>query len=187
MHCKEEVSRKCIVTREILPKSSLIRFVLGPDNQIYPDIEGGKLPGKGIWVKANKSILQKAVKSGSFAKAHGCAVTVTQVIVDLVNNLLKQKCFDILGLCNKAGLVITGYEKVKHVLKNEQNSIYLKAVDSNAEPVSKNNLYNIFANDELAKLLGKENVVHIAVKSGGLTKKLIEAMNKFISYNEIII
>ena len=31
--------RKCIATGKVLSKSELVRFVLGPNNVIYPDLE----------------------------------------------------------------------------------------------------------------------------------------------------
>ena len=50
--------RKCIATGEVQPKFGLIRFVVGPDQQIVPDILG-KLPGRGIWVSLNMKRLLK--------------------------------------------------------------------------------------------------------------------------------
>ena len=41
--------RRCIVTRESLPKERMIRFVLGPDRELVPDL-AGKLPGRGMWL-----------------------------------------------------------------------------------------------------------------------------------------
>ena len=51
--------RKCIATGEVQPKFGLVRFVVGPDGQIVPDIMG-KLPGRGIWVSAERAALEKA-------------------------------------------------------------------------------------------------------------------------------
>ncbi|MGH9201434.1 MAG: DUF448 domain-containing protein, partial [Vicinamibacterales bacterium] len=48
--------RRCIVTREVLPKESLVRFVVGPAGDAVPDI-AGKLPGRGLWVKAEWPVL----------------------------------------------------------------------------------------------------------------------------------
>ncbi len=45
--------RKCIATGDVQPKHGLIRFVVGPDAQIVPDI-AGKLPGRGIYVAADR-------------------------------------------------------------------------------------------------------------------------------------
>ena len=40
--------RRCLVTRERLPKEAMIRFVLGPGRELVPDL-AGKLPGRGMW------------------------------------------------------------------------------------------------------------------------------------------
>ena len=66
--------RRCIVTGEILPDEKRVRFVVGPDNQIVPDIEE-TLPGRGIWVKAERAAIEKAVAKGLFARAAKAQVT----------------------------------------------------------------------------------------------------------------
>src|ERR1700759_4655018 len=48
--------RRCIITRERMPKERMIRFVVGPDRQIVPDL-GAKLPGRGIWLSACRDVL----------------------------------------------------------------------------------------------------------------------------------
>ena len=64
----KESERKCIATGQVLSKSKLIRFVLGPDSVIYPDPEN-KLPGRGIWVKADRSAILQAEKGQLFSRA----------------------------------------------------------------------------------------------------------------------
>ena len=44
----ESSLRRCIVTREALEKDRLIRFVLGPEDEVFPDL-AGKLPGLWAW------------------------------------------------------------------------------------------------------------------------------------------
>ena len=46
----------------------MIRFVADPNNEILPDI-AEKLPGRGIWIKANKNALTKAISKKLFLKA----------------------------------------------------------------------------------------------------------------------
>ena len=48
---RHEPERTCIVTRAVKPVAELIRFVLGPDDQVVPDLKH-KLPGRGVWVTA---------------------------------------------------------------------------------------------------------------------------------------
>ncbi len=67
--------RKCIATGEVQPKHGLIRFVIGPDNQVYPDILG-KLPGRGIYVAADRAALELAVKKKAFSRSAKQPVTL---------------------------------------------------------------------------------------------------------------
>jgi hypothetical protein len=43
--------RRCVVTRERLPKERMIRFVVAPDRRLVPDLVA-TLPGRGIWLSA---------------------------------------------------------------------------------------------------------------------------------------
>ena len=52
----DEPERKCIVTGDVQPKAGLIRFVLGPDDTVVPDVLE-KLPGRGMWVTADRAVL----------------------------------------------------------------------------------------------------------------------------------
>ena len=44
--------RSCALTRARRPKDELIRFVLGPDGAVVPDLKE-KLPGRGVWLTAD--------------------------------------------------------------------------------------------------------------------------------------
>ena len=60
--------RRCIVTGQVLPKDRLIRFVAGPDGVVVPDL-AAVLPGRGLWLLADRASVEKAVLKGHFAKA----------------------------------------------------------------------------------------------------------------------
>jgi uncharacterized protein len=49
--------RRCVLTRQRLPKERMIRFVVGPDRRIVPDL-AAKLPGRGIWLSASADVLE---------------------------------------------------------------------------------------------------------------------------------
>jgi predicted RNA-binding protein YlxR (DUF448 family) len=49
--------RRCIVTRQRLPKEKMIRFVVGPDRRVVPDL-AGRLPGRGIWLSACSDVIK---------------------------------------------------------------------------------------------------------------------------------
>ena len=106
-----ESERKCIVTGEAQPKAGLIRFVLGPDNVVFPDVME-KLPGRGMWVTASRDILDQAGK-GQFARSAKSQVVVPEGLVDEVERQLARRVVDLIALARKAGLAIAGFEKVK--------------------------------------------------------------------------
>ena len=56
-----EPERRCIATGESGPTGLLIRFVLGPDAQVVPDL-AERLPGRGVWLKADRDLLLARVK-----------------------------------------------------------------------------------------------------------------------------
>ena len=60
--------RKCIATGEVAPKRGLIRFVVSPDGVVVPDVLE-RLPGRGIWVSADRAALDLAVKKNLFSRA----------------------------------------------------------------------------------------------------------------------
>ena len=60
--------RRCAVTRERLAKERMIRFVIGPDRTVVPDL-AAKLPGRGIWLSARGDVIETACKRGTFARA----------------------------------------------------------------------------------------------------------------------
>lgn len=82
--------RRCIATGETQPASGLIRFVIGPDNQVVPDL-AGKLPGRGIWVASDKAALEKAAGKGLFARAARAPVTVPDDLPNLVEQMLARR------------------------------------------------------------------------------------------------
>ena len=84
--------RKCIVTGEVLPKAALIRFVVGPDGVVVPDI-AGKLPGRGVYVSADRAALEKAVAKRLFARGFKRPVTVPEGMVDEIERRVATRLF----------------------------------------------------------------------------------------------
>lgn len=54
--------RTCVVSHEKLPKKELIRIVRNKDGEVFVD-ETGKLNGKGVYLKKDLDIINKAEKS----------------------------------------------------------------------------------------------------------------------------
>ncbi|HEU5483106.1 MAG TPA: RNA-binding protein, partial [Sphingomicrobium sp.] len=128
--------RRCIVTRDVLPKDLLIRFVIGPSGEIVPDVQG-RLPGRGLWVKAERAALASAVARNLFAKAARAAVKIPSDLVDRTASLLRQRCLDQLGLARRAGQVVCGFEKVSDALRTARVAVLVAANDAAPDGRSK--------------------------------------------------
>ncbi len=77
--------RMCVVTREKLPKSELIRVVKTPTGEVIID-ESGKANGRGAYLKKDKEVFLKAKKSNILNKQ--LEVTVPLEIFDELDKLL---------------------------------------------------------------------------------------------------
>src|SRR5258707_12991816 len=67
--------RTCIVTGEEGTPEGMVRFVVGPRGDVVPDL-ARKLPGRGLWVRAERAAVEQAVGRKAFAKATRAAVSV---------------------------------------------------------------------------------------------------------------
>ncbi len=171
--------RRCIVTREVLPKESLVRFVIGPAADLVPDL-AGKLPGRGLWVKAERTVLANAVAKNLFAKAARQSVNVPADLVDRTVVLLSHRCLDLIGLARRAGQAICGFEKVRDALRGGRVGVVLAAADGAADGRGKLKalagelpILALFTGAELSAALGRQNVVHAALAPGRLAERLI--------------
>jgi uncharacterized protein len=181
--------RKCIVTGEVQPKAGLIRFVIGPEGQVVPDILG-KLPGRGIWVTADRAILDQA-KRGHFARSVKKPVTVPDGLVDEVEKQLVRRVVDLIALTRKAGLAVCGFEKVKGWLANDEVRVLLQASDGSERGKTKlwtptgARYYGCLTAQELGLAFGRQSVIHGALASGRLSDRVVEEAAKLRGLREI--
>jgi uncharacterized protein len=179
--------RRCVVTRERLPKERMIRFVVGPDRTLVPDLNAD-LPGRGMWLSASKDVLDTARDKGglarAFARAARAPVSVPQDLPVLLQAALVRRIGELLGLTRRAGQSVAGFEKAREWLRSGRARLVLEASDgSEAE---QNRLLSGTAGRvvvvsplpaaELGRMFGRDHVVHIAIAPGRLAERLrIEA------------
>lgn len=181
--------RKCIATGEVQPKYGLIRFVVGPDAQIVPDI-AGKLPGRGIYVAASRSALETAVAKKLFARGAKQPVTVPDDLANEVERQLARRVVDLIALSRKSGKAVAGYEKVKGWLQMEEAQVLVQAVDGSGRGKSKlstphfGSYIGWLTSDELGLAFGRQTVIHGALASGGLTQRVVEEANRLRGVRE---
>ncbi|OHC44143.1 MAG: hypothetical protein A2092_06170 [Rhodobacteraceae bacterium GWE1_64_9] len=177
---KDEPERKCIVSGESQPKGGLIRFVLGPDDMVVPDLLG-RLPGRGIYVAADRAALTKAAAKGLFARAARAPAKAPADLAAMVEALLVRRVLDLLSLARKAGDAVTGYEKVKDWLVKGTATVLIQASDgsergkSKLRPPEKTGLFiGCLTAQEMGLAFGREHAIHGALAAGGLSDRVVE-------------
>ena len=171
--------RKCIATGQVLSKSQLVRFVLGPNSVIYPDTED-KLPGRGIWVKADRSAIIQAQKGQLFSRAAKQSAECLENLAEQVENLVANRIIKLIGLSRKSGQCVCGYEKVKDWLKKDIAKVLIQSSDGSNREKSRlrtpadGQFIGWLSSKELGKVFGRENITHCALASGGLTQRIVE-------------
>ncbi len=175
--------RRCIVSGEVLPDSKLIRFVVSPDGEITPDI-AATLPGRGIWVGADTARIDTAVKKNLFAKAAKAQVKVSPGLAIRVEALIVQRMQADLGMARRSGALLLGFDTVLRALQSDvPPALLIEARDGSAD--GKRKLFaagharglkietvECLTSAELSVAVGRENVIHAALKSGRLQERL---------------
>lgn len=171
--------RKCIATGEVRPVTGMIRFVVGPDGQVVPDLLG-KLPGRGIWVLADRAALETAVAKNLFSRAAKAQVTVPEGMVAQVEAGLVRRVVDLISLARKGGQAVAGYEKVKDWLGKGAARVLIQASDGSERGKSKlstpyrGNFIGWLTAEELGQAFGRQTVIHAALGAGGLPQRVVE-------------
>lgn len=103
--------RRCLVSGEAEPRAGLVRFVVGPDDTVVPDVDE-RLPGRGFWVTASAACVGEAAKRGLFARAARRKVSVPDDLTAVVEWLLARRLMSLIALARRAGVAIAGAEKI---------------------------------------------------------------------------
>jgi predicted RNA-binding protein YlxR (DUF448 family) len=179
-HARE---RRCIVSGEVLPDDRLIRFAISPDGEVTPDI-AATLPGRGIWVSADAAAVSTAVTRNLFAKAAKAMVRATADLAARVEAQLVARMSADLGLARRSGALLTGFDSVTRAIQSETPpALIVEAHDGSRDGKRK-----VFAaahargrkietiecltSAEISLAVGRENVIHAALKSGRLQERL---------------
>ncbi|MET1029180.1 MAG: RNA-binding protein [Dongiaceae bacterium] len=177
--------RRCISSREILDKRQLIRFVLDPAGQVVPDLKN-RLPGRGLWVKADRAVLAHAVKINAFAKAARQSAKVPGDLIDRLTGLLQREVAELIGLAKRSGNLVVGFDKFEEALRAQRVVLLVQASDG--APDGRSKLARLAGSGveictpltvaELAAALGRENAVHVALRRSGIAERLSLACHR---------
>ncbi|WP_348763121.1 RNA-binding protein [Hyphomonas atlantica] len=184
--------RQCTVSRDHLSQEEMVRFVLSPDQVVTPDILG-KLPGRGVWLRADRDTLEIAMRKGAFARGFKQQATVPTDLPELVENLLLQRVISLMGMARKAGDIVLGFDQVREALQKKRPGLLLEATDGAEDGRSKvyflaKALYSnvkiagALSSEELGMAFGRERVIHGLVRKGPFAKTIELAYQRLAGF-----
>lgn len=190
--------RTCIVTRKVMEPHELIRFVASPDGSVVPDLRR-KLPGRGAWVGARRETVALAVRRNAFARAlKREGLKAAPDLPDLVERLMATEAVQAFALANKAGRVITGFEKVEAAILSGGALALLHAREAAADgrrklgqavrrraaaaedaPIA---ALSPLTGAEMEMALGRHHVIHAALAHGSVGSACLSRCRALIAY-----
>ncbi|WP_295844148.1 RNA-binding protein [Tardiphaga sp.] len=195
---KSGTERMCAVSRSVRPIDELIRFVVAPTGEAIPDLKR-KLPGRGLWVSANRKAVTEAAKRNVFAKGFKKNVKASPTLADDTDKLMVRGVIEALAMAGKAGVIISGFTKVEDVLKRGDAQALIHASDGAADGIRKLDgtarqaaefnenprplpIITVLSCDELDLALGRSNVIHAAVLTGPAGKTFLSRSQTLVQY-----
>jgi predicted RNA-binding protein YlxR (DUF448 family) len=195
-HAEASRERRDIVSGAVMPEARLVRFVAGPDGAVVPDL-ARKLPGRGLWVAADRDSVATAAKKGLFARAAKAKVAAPADLPDQVERLLKVRLLAGLGLARRAGDLTSGFEKVSSAISSGKAAWLIEASDGAADGRRKllalarkasppPGLVGVFNSSELGLALGLENVIHTAFLAGRAVERWAEDVRRLAGFSPLL-
>jgi hypothetical protein len=168
--------RRDIVSGEVMDEARLVRFVAGPGGVVVPDL-ARKLPGRGLWVAANREAVTTAARKNLFSRAAKAKLAPPPDLADQVERLMRQRLLAALGMARKAAELTSGFEKVMAAVRAGRAAWLVEASDGAEDgrrklaqavhsAAVKPRTLILFTAEELSLALGAPNVIHTAFLAG---------------------
>jgi predicted RNA-binding protein YlxR (DUF448 family)/ribosomal protein L30E len=155
----------------------MIRFVVGPDRGLVPDLSA-TLPGRGMWLSARSDVLETALARKAFARAARADLLVPPGLPAIIEAALLRRMRERLGLVRRAGQAVSGFAKAREWLVQGRAALVVQASDGSpderARILSGSDVPVIspLPAQELGQVFGRDRVVHVAVAAGKLADTL---------------
>jgi uncharacterized protein len=175
---------------------AMLRFALGPDGSVVPDIRR-KLPGRGVWTRLSFEAVSRAASKQAFSRAFRAKAEAPATLAETVDALLERDALQSLSIANKAGLVVAGAFKVDAAIESGGLAALVQASDGapdgaakraqalmaklgpEAESVAR---VDLFTSRQLDLALGRANVIHAALKQGAASSAFLARVDRLRRY-----
>lgn len=186
--------RRCVAAREAKPAATMIRFVVGPDRSLVPDL-AARLPGRGMWLSAERGAVRTALAKNLFAKVARGQVTAEADLPDRLETMLVARCLDLVGLARRAGGLVAGFDQVADWLRRGKAALVLDARDAAEDGRRKVRamargaagdvpVVEAFDRAELGRAIGRDEVVHVALAAGGVERRLVTELRRLRGFRD---
>ena len=179
--------RRCVSRNAVRDPAEMVRFVVGPENTVFPDING-KLPGRGVWVSAAREDLDIAIHKGGFKRGFKGNVNVPDDLSARVEAGLRKHTLSLIGMAKKSGKLFIGFDQVMTAAKVDALGWRIEAADGAegsrgkiralSKAVAREvelklpRVIGCFDSTELGAMVGRDSVIHCAVPHGRIAKSL---------------
>jgi predicted RNA-binding protein YlxR (DUF448 family) len=170
--------RRCGLTGESASRAGLVRFVVGPDGRVVPDV-AERLPGRGVWLKADRDVIRKAVAKQTFARAVRSAAVADPALADETEILVRRQCLETMGLARRAGALVVGYDQVADLLRRGSAAVVVMAADAAEGQAGRLRglagdlpVVRSLGRAEIGQAVGRADATYAALAPGGLADRL---------------
>jgi hypothetical protein len=169
---------------------------------VLPDVRA-KAPGRGAWIGVGRSGLEAAIAKGRLkgALAHALRTKDFRIPADLPDRIaaaLQRHALDRLGLEARAGLLVTGGERIETAARAGKLRMLLHAADAGADGSAKlAQAWRVGSEREgsglkgftlpvprtiLSLALGRENVVHAGLTDVRAAERVREVLDRWLHF-----
>jgi predicted RNA-binding protein YlxR (DUF448 family) len=170
--------RTCIVTGETGAPERMIRFVVGPEGDVVPDL-ARRLPGRGMWVQAEHGAVERAVAKKAFARAARAAVKAAADLPDRVETLLLGRVLEDLSRARRAGRAVAGFVRVEQAIGRHQAGLLIVASEADGDGLGKLQatglpIERLADAAALGGVFGRDQAVYVAVARDDASGQFIQ-------------
>jgi predicted RNA-binding protein YlxR (DUF448 family) len=191
--------RTCVLTRRKGTRDELIRFALGPDGSVAPDVRA-RAPGRGAWIGVTRAELDAVNAKGKLKAALQRAFKTNDLAVpgdlgERTEAALRQTALDRLGMEARSGKLINGADKVENAARSGKVALLIHAADASEDGRRKlDQAWRVGGGDSrgvifpldrtiLSMALGRENVVHVALIDPAAASRVGHALARWRAFN----
>jgi uncharacterized protein len=191
-----------VASGEVRDEAVMIRLALAPDGRLLPD-PAARAPGRGVWVTANAKAVADATRRGQLVRGFDGKATVPADIEHLIADALAARALQMLGFARRAGELAVGFTDVMDSLSRRRPGLMIEAFDgadggrakvmnalvsrwntpTSALPAVR--VIGCYSSEELALALGRDRVIHAALREGALANKLLVDFDRLAGFRSL--